>query len=78
MIIYSDNQSAIGLEKNLTFHIRTKHIDVQYHFVRDMVEDDEVKLEKVETLMNVVHALTKPVNIEKFIWCFRVYGPLDP
>ena len=46
--IYSDRKSAICLAKNLTFHARTKHIDVQYHFVRDMVEDDKVKLEKVD------------------------------
>ena len=47
VIIYSDSQSAIYLVKNLTFHARTKYIDVQYHFVRDMVKDDKVKLEKV-------------------------------
>ena len=64
--IYSDSQSAINLAKNLTFHARTKHIDVQYHFVRDMVEDGKVKLEKVETLVNVADALTKPVSTEKF------------
>ena len=67
--IYSDSQSAIYLVKNQTFHARTKHIDVQYHFVRDMVEDGKVKLEKVETLVNVVDALTKLVHTEKFRWC---------
>ena len=64
--IYSDSQSTIYLAKNPTFHARTKHIDVQYHFVRDMVEDCKVKLEKVETLVNVVDALTKPMSTEKF------------
>ena len=63
--IYSDSQSAIFLARNPTFHARTKHIDVQYHFVRDMVMDDKVKLEKVETLVNVADALTKPMNTEK-------------
>ena len=67
--IYSDSQSAICLAKNPTFHARTKHIDVQYHFVRDMVEDGKVKLEKVETSVSVVDALTKPVSTEKFKWC---------
>ena len=37
VIIYSDSQSTIYLAKNLTFHASTKHIDVQYHFVRDIV-----------------------------------------
>ena len=72
--IYSDSQIAISLVKNPTFHARTKHIDVQYHFVRDMVEDGKVKLEKVETLVNVDDALTKPMSIEKFRWCSKSMG----
>ena len=40
----------------------TKHIDVQYHFVRDMVEAKRVLLVKVDTLKNVVDALTKSVS----------------
>ena len=32
-----DSQSAIFLEKNPAYHAKTKHIDVQYQFVRDMV-----------------------------------------
>jgi hypothetical protein len=33
-----DNQSAIFLAKNPTYNSKTNHIDVQHHFVRDMVE----------------------------------------
>ena len=66
VIIYSDSLSAISLAKNPTFHARTKHIDVQYHFVRDMAEDGKVKLEKVDTLVNVVDALTKHVSTKTF------------
>jgi hypothetical protein len=36
--IYCDSHSAIFLAKNPTYHSKTKHSDVQYHFVRDMVE----------------------------------------
>ena len=48
MINY-DNQRAIFLAKNLAYHSKTKHIDVQYHFVRDMVKDKKVLLVKVDT-----------------------------
>ncbi len=78
MTIYSDSQSEINLAKNQTFHARTKHIDVQYHFVRDMVEDGKVKLEKVETLVNVADALTKPVSTKKFRWCSKSMGLSTP
>ena len=37
-----DSQSAIFLAKNPAYHSKTKHIDVQYHFVRDMIEERKV------------------------------------
>eukprot|EP01018_Ginkgo_biloba_P035895 Gb_13769 [translate_table: standard] len=73
-----DSQSAICLARNSTFHARTKHIDVQYHFVIDMVEDGKVMLEKVETVANVVDALTKPVSTTKFRWCSESMGLSAP
>ena len=42
-----DSQSAIFLEKNLPYHSKTKHIDIQYHFVRYMVEENKVLFMKV-------------------------------
>lgn len=62
--------------KNPTFHARTKHIDVQFHFVRDMVEDGKVNLEKVDTMRNVADALTKPMGTAKFRWCSKSMGLL--
>eukprot|EP00253_Pinus_taeda_P011311 PITA_11311 len=52
-----DNESAIFLAKNPAYHSKTKHIDVQYHFVRDMIEDKKVLLVKVDTLKNTADAL---------------------
>ena len=52
-----DSQSAIFLAKNPAYHSKTKHIDVQYHFVRDMIEDKTVLLVKVDTLKNTADAL---------------------
>jgi len=69
-----DNQSVIFLAKNPAYHSKTKHIDVQYNFVRDMVEDKRVLLVKVDTLKNVVDALTKFVRTQKFSWCRETMG----
>ena len=63
-----DNQSAIFLAKNLAYHSKMKHTDVQCHFVRDMVESKKVLLEKVNTLDNVVDSLTKSMSTKKFYW----------
>ena len=62
MRLYCDIQSAIFLAKNPNYHSKTNHIDVQYHFVRDMVEEKKVLLEKVDTLKNVADSLTKFVS----------------
>jgi hypothetical protein len=64
-----DSQSAIFLMKNLSYHSKTNHIDIQYHFVRDMVEEYKVLLMKVETLKNVADSLKKSVSTEKFSGC---------
>ena len=69
-----DSQSAIFLAKNPAYHSKTKHIDVQYHFVRDMIEDKKVLLVKVDTLKNTADALTKSVSSEKFSWCREAMG----
>lgn len=71
-----DSQSAIFLAKNPTYHSKTKHIDVQYHFVRDMIEDKKVLLVKVDTLKNIADTLTKSVSFEKFSWSRETMGIL--
>ena len=68
------SQSAIFLANNPTYHSKTKHIDVQYHFVRDMIEDKKVFLVKVDTLKNTANALTKSVSSEKFSWYRETMG----
>jgi hypothetical protein len=67
--IECDSQSVIFLAKNPAYHSKTKHIDVQYHFVRDMIEEKKVSLMRVDTLNNVVDSLTKSLSTEKFSWC---------
>ena len=69
MRIDCDNQSAILLVKNPAYHSKMKHMGVQYHFVKDMVEIKKVLMEKVNTLYNVVDSLTKSISTKKFSWC---------
>jgi len=61
------SQSEIFLTKNLAYHSKMKHMDVHCHFVRDMVENKKVLLEKVDTLQNVIDSLTKSMSTEKFL-----------
>ena len=68
------NQSAIFLAKNPTYHSKNKIIDVQYHFVRDMVESSKVFLEKLDTLENITDSLVKLVSVVKLTWCREAMG----
>ena len=67
--ILCDNQSCIKMTKNLVFHDKTKHTEVRYHFILDMVQKGSVKLKYVPTEEQVEDVLTKPlsrVNFEYF------------
>ena len=49
MILYCDNTSTINISKNPVMHARTKHITIHYHYVRELVEDKQVKMEYVSS-----------------------------
>ena len=74
IMIDCDSQSEIFLAKNPTYHSKKNHINVQYHFFRDMVEAKRVLLVKVDTLKNVADALKKSVSTHKFSWCRETMG----
>ena len=61
-----DNKSAIEISRNSVYHRRTKHIEVRYHFIRNCVEDDKVKLKYVRTEDQLADMFTKPLGISKF------------
>ncbi|GJR76714.1 hypothetical protein Tco_0089079 [Tanacetum coccineum] len=67
--LFCDNQSALYLARNPAFHSKTKHIRVQYHFVREKVEEGTVDMQKIHTDDNVADYMTKAINCDKFIWC---------
>ena len=69
-----DSQSAILLAKNPEYHAKRNHIDVQYHFVREMVENKRVLMEKVDTVENVEDSLAKFLSTIKFTWCREAMG----
>ena len=58
-IFHSDNQSAIMLAKNPVFHAKTKHIEVKYHFLCQVLEDKRLELVKVHTDNSPTDFLTK-------------------
>jgi hypothetical protein len=65
-MIRCDNQSSINIAKNLIFHARTKHVEAQYHFVRENLQSNEITLMYCNTSENVADIFTKPLGKIKF------------
>ena len=58
VILYCDNTSAINISKNLMMHTKTKHIAIKYHYLRELVQDKEVKMEYVNTKEKIFDIFT--------------------
>ena len=75
--LYCDSQSAIYLTKDQMFHERTKYIDIKYHFVRDVIEEGELKVCKISTHDNPADMLTMLAPVAKFELCSSLVGLID-
>jgi hypothetical protein len=66
IIIRYDNQSVIALIKNSQNHARTKHIDLQWHYQKEKIDDDFIKFEYVFTHDQIIDDLIKILFRDKF------------
>ena len=67
VIIHCDNQGAIALGKNPQAHARSKHINIQWHYQREEIEDRTVQLRYIPTNQQITDGLTKPLSKDKFL-----------
>jgi hypothetical protein len=65
VVIHCDNQSCIKILENLVFHDRWKHMEMRYHYVRDMVQRRAVSLRYIPTDEQTANVLTKPLSKTK-------------
>ncbi|KAG8474611.1 hypothetical protein CXB51_031247 [Gossypium anomalum] len=72
--VFCDSQSVIFHTKDQIFHERTKHIDVRYHFVRDIIARGDIVLSKISTHKNPADMMTKSLPITKFEYCLDLVG----
>jgi hypothetical protein len=64
--IYCDNTSTISISKNPVMHSKTKHIPIKYHFLREQVAENNIRVEYVGTKEQVPDIFTKPLPWESF------------
>ncbi|KAL9235087.1 hypothetical protein vseg_009883 [Gypsophila vaccaria] len=65
-VIMCDNNSTIQLSKNPVLHGKSKHIDVKFHFLRDLVNDEVVRLSYCTSEDQIADIMTKPLKLEQF------------
>jgi hypothetical protein len=63
--LFCDNQGAISLAKNPTHHAKTKHVDVQLHFIRDHIEKGTINVEYCPTEDMLADIMTKGLPRER-------------
>ena len=59
VVLYCDNISVTNISKNPVMHTRTKHIAIKYNYLRELVQDKEVKMEYVNTKEKIIVIFTK-------------------
>jgi len=64
--LYYDNKSTITMAKNSIHHNQTKHIAIKHHFIWEIIESGEMKLEFFKSKEQVSNIFTKAFPREKF------------
>jgi hypothetical protein len=64
--LWCDNLGATFLSANPVFHVRTKHVEVDYHFIRDRVAKKEIQVRFISSKDQLVDVFTKPLPLVSF------------
>jgi len=73
-VIRCDSQSTLDMSKNPTFHSRSKHIDVQCHWIRYVLGNGLMKIKKIHVDQNLSNIMKKIVPKEKHKLCKSLAG----
>ena len=74
--IFCDNQICVKLFENLVFHDKSKHIEIKFHYIRDMVQRGAVKIQYVAMEEHIPDVRTKPLATVKFEYFREKLGVL--
>jgi hypothetical protein len=77
VVIYCDNINSILLANNPIYHVRTKHIEVQYHFIREKVLAKEIDFIHVSIEDQVANIFTKALGINKLRKFRKMFSVLE-
>ncbi|KAA3477232.1 Retrovirus-related Pol polyprotein from transposon TNT 1-94 [Gossypium australe] len=75
LVIYCDNIGANQLCSNLFFHSRMKHVSIDFHFIRDQVQNGTLQVAYISSVYQLAYILTKPQYIHGM--CLHLYLQIE-
>lgn len=76
--VFCDNSSTIKLALNPVFHERTKHLEIDLHFVREKIENGLIKVLKIESCEQKADIFTKSLTGKQHSYLCTLLGMFDP
>jgi hypothetical protein len=65
------------MSKNSVFHSRTKHIKLKHHYIKEVVEDEEVIIKHVKTGDQLIYIFTEALPCDNFVYLRELLGMIN-
>ena len=75
--IYCDNQAAISLINSDTNSSRGKHIEIHYHYIRDIIKKEKIEVSYIPISDMIVDSMTKGIPAQKFVKHVSLIGLMN-
>uniref|UniRef100_A0A6N2MG87 Reverse transcriptase Ty1/copia-type domain-containing protein n=1 Tax=Salix viminalis TaxID=40686 RepID=A0A6N2MG87_SALVM len=76
-ILHCDNKATLHIAANPVFHDKTRHIEMNFHFIRDKIQDGSISTQFIPYSQQLADMFTKPLGKDPFLSMLGKLGVLD-